>query len=109
MPTSLARGSKKGLFDVHYEGDLRHWTGSYDVPALDEGWILRGSRWIGQVTTQTAIVLNMEYAPLEDVRVREALALAMDFEWQNRVRVCFFDRGSHLRFGNDNRFRLALN
>ena len=86
LDATVAREAfRKGLFDVHYEGDLRHWTGSYDVPAVDNGWILRGSRRIGQVTTQTAIVLNTEYAPLEDVRVREALTLAMDFEWQNRV------------------------
>ena len=86
LDANVAReGFKKGLFDVHYEGDLRHWIGSYDVPALDKRWILRGSRRIGQVTIQTAIVLNMEYAPLEDIRVREALTLAMDFDWQNRV------------------------
>ena len=45
LDANVAREAfRKGLFDVHYEGDLRHWTGSYDVPALDKRWILRGSR-----------------------------------------------------------------
>ena len=43
LDANVAREAfRKGLFDVHYEGDLRHWTRSYDVPALDKGWILRG-------------------------------------------------------------------
>ena len=41
----------------------------------------------------TGIVLNLDQQRLRDVRVREALTLALDFEWQNRV----FQYGSQTR------------
>ena len=77
---------RKGLFDIYFETDIRHWESSYDVPALEQGLIIKEMRslekFIGQ---QTAIVLNLDLERLRDVRVREALTLAFDFEWQNRV------------------------
>jgi microcin C transport system substrate-binding protein len=77
---------RKGLFDIYFETDIRHWESSYDVPALEQGLIIKEIRslekFIGQ---QTAIVLNLDLERLRDTRVREALTLAFDFEWQNRV------------------------
>ena len=77
---------RKGLFDIYFETDIRHWESSYNVPALEQGLIIKEIRslekFIGQ---QTAIVLNLDLERLRDVRVREALTLAFDFEWQNRV------------------------
>lgn len=84
---SVAReGFRKGLFDVMFESDIRHWVASYDVPALANGWLVQGTREVRKfIGAQTAIALNTDREHLRDVRVREALSLAMDFEWQNRV------------------------
>ena len=77
---------RKGLFDIYFETDIRHWKSSYDIPAVERGLLIKETRslkkFIGQ---QTAIVWNLDQKQLQDVRVREALTLAFDFEWQNRV------------------------
>ncbi len=79
--TVAREGLRKGLFDIYFETDIRHWESSYDVPALSEGLIVKETRslekFIGQ---QTTIVMNLDLERLQDVRVREALALAFDFE-----------------------------
>lgn len=85
---------RKGLIDVYWETDIRYWIDSYDIPALREGRLRKDIRSvkknIGQVR---ALVLNLTRETLRDARVREALTLAFDFEWQNRV----FHHGSQSR------------
>lgn len=77
---------RKGLFDIYFENDIRHWVSSYDIPALAEGSLIMETRSLEKfIGLGTAIVLNLDQERLQDVRVREALTLALDFEWQNRV------------------------
>ena len=77
---------RKGLFDLFLETDIRYWHASYDIPAVKEGRLLKDtrivSRYIGQ---ELALVFNLDREMFRDPRVREALTLAFDFEWQNRV------------------------
>ena len=84
---TVARESlRKGLFDIYFETDIRHWTASYDVPAVRAGHLIRDTRSVRKfIGARLAIALNTDHEKLRDVRVREALTLAMDFEWQNRV------------------------
>ena len=92
---TVARESlRKGLFDVYFEGDIRHWASSYDVPAVRTGRLLQDTRKVRKfIGPRFAIALNTDHEKLRDVRVREALTLGMDFEWQNRV----FQHGSERR------------
>ena len=85
--TSVAREALgKGLLDVFWESDIRHWHTSYDIPALKTGRLLMDTRKVSKyVGQERALVFNLEREKLRDVRVREALTLAFDFEWQNRV------------------------
>ena len=77
---------RKGLLDVFWETDVRYWHASYDIPALKTGRLRkdtrRVSRYIGQ---ENALAFNLQRELFRDARVREALTLAFDFEWQNRV------------------------
>lgn len=84
---SVAREAfRKGLFDIMFENDIRHWMSSYDVPALADNRIRRSTREVRKfIGAERAIALNSRRSFLSDVRVREALTLAFDFEWQNRV------------------------
>ena len=85
---------RKGLFDIHFETDIRHWNSSYDIPALEAGSLIMETRSLQKfIGFATAIVLNLDRERMQDVRVREALTLALDFEWQNRV----FQYGSQSR------------
>ena len=85
---------RKGLFDIYFETDIRHWISSYDIPALETGALIMETRSLQKfIGLASAIVLNLDRERLQDVRVREALTLALDFEWQNRV----FQYGSQER------------
>lgn len=72
---------RKGLTDFRLEEDIRHWI-SYDT---DERFKRDTIRWRLLSGAQRAITLNTRRSHLSDIRVREALTLALDFDWQNRV------------------------
>ena len=92
--TVAREGFRKGLFDIHFETDIRHWIDSYNIPALEKGWLLKETRRVTKfIGMQTAIAFNTDRERFRDVRVREALTVALDFEWQNRV----FRHGSQQR------------
>ena len=85
---------RKGLFDIYFETDIRHWMSSYDIPAVEAGSLIMETRFLQKfIGPASAIVLNLDRERFKDVRVREALTLALDFEWQNRV----FQYGSQQR------------
>ena len=77
---------RKGLFDAWFERDDRYWATGYDIPARDKGWLvldyLDDREEIG---VNRVIALNNRRDRFKDPRVREALTLAVDFEWENRV------------------------
>jgi len=77
---------RKGLTDLWTEVDLRFLATAYDIPARSKGWLLTDHREFRMETGVRQVVsLNNRVERFRDVRVREALALAMDFDWQNRV------------------------
>ena len=77
---------RAGLVDVWTESDSRHWLFSYDVPAVERGWLRKGTLGSGAVRgPRWRLALNTQRQPFDDPLVREALAHAFDFEWQNRA------------------------
>ena len=77
---------RKGLVDIWTEGDIRYWHNGYDTPAFEKGWIRKIRRHFGiEVGVRSSIALNNRLPRFRDRRVRQALTLAMDFEWQNRT------------------------
>ena len=77
---------RKGLFDLYVERDIRHWHAAEDIPALQSGRLLKDTRPVASIIGQQwSLVFNTARETLRDPRVREALTLAYDFEWQNRV------------------------
>ena len=77
---------RAGLIDVWTEDDSRHWLFSYDVPARERGWLRKGTLGSGAVRgSRWRLALNTQRQPFDDPLVREALAHAFDFEWQNRA------------------------
>ena len=97
---------RKGLFDIYFETDIRHWMSSYDIPAAEAGSLIMETRSLQKfIGLASAIVLNLDRERFRDVRVREALTLALDFEWQNRA----FQYGSQSRRAQEQlRYTLGL-
>ena len=77
---------RKGLIDIWTEQDVRYWDSAYDIPAFEKGWIKKIRRQFGiEIGVRRGIALNNRLEKFSDRRVRQALTLAMDFEWQNRT------------------------
>ena len=73
---------RKGLFDFRHEEEVRHWI-SYNS---EDGGLAKDILHMRRISgAQWAISLNTRRPHMKDVRVREALTLAADFHWQNRV------------------------
>ena len=76
----------KGLIDVHFEGDVRYWDTSNEIPAVASGKIKKDTfQTASRIGSQFVIVFNVDSDLFSDIRVREALTIAFDFEWQNRT------------------------
>ena len=86
LDATVAREAlRAGLFDVWTETDSRHWLASYDVPAREAGWLVLGTLVSDNHGPRFRLALNTRRQPFDDLRVREALFHALDFEWQIRV------------------------
>lgn len=82
---------RKGLLDLFFETDARYWNTAYDTPSPNAGRLhkrrlLKDTRQVGKsIGQERTLTFNLAREMFRDVRVREALTLAFDFEWQNRV------------------------
>ena len=76
---------KSGAYDFRREYVARNWAKAYDHPAVKDGRIIK--REVPDNTPQgmQAFVFNTRKVTLADARVREAVALTMDFEWLNKT------------------------
>ncbi len=74
---------KSGLVDVRIEADPTQWNSGYDFPAVTDGKITMEKIAANWPAPTTGFVFNTRRKMFEDVRVREALAMAFDFEWAN--------------------------
>ena len=77
---------RKGLLDIFFETDVRYWQTAYDTLAPNAGRLRKDTRRVRKsIGQERALTFNLDREMFRDARVREALTLAFDFEWQNRV------------------------
>jgi peptide/nickel transport system substrate-binding protein len=74
---------KKGDADVRLESDPARWTKAYDFAAVTEGKVVKEFFEQRSPAPASGLSFNTRRKMFEDVRVREALAMAFDFEWAN--------------------------
>lgn len=76
---------KAGAYDFRREYIARNWATAYDTPAVKDGRIIK--REIPDNTPQgmQAFIFNTRLAKFSDRRVREAIGLALDYEWINKT------------------------
>lgn len=84
---------KAGEFDFLYENSAKNWVRRHRGPQWEHGEIIKKQFTHQNNSGLQGFVYNTRRPLFADVRVRKALALAMDFEWMNRQ--LFFD--SYLR------------
>ena len=81
--TAAFEAFKAGEYTFRSEGDSKKWATGYDFPKTREGLVVTKELPDGSPPTPSGIVFNLGRETLQDRRVRQALALAFNFEWTN--------------------------
>ncbi len=76
---------KAGAYNFRQEFDATKWMTGYDFPAMRDSRAVREDIPESRVDSMRALMFNLRKPIFADRRVREALNLAFDFEWMNRV------------------------
>ncbi|MGJ8626111.1 MAG: extracellular solute-binding protein [Sulfitobacter sp.] len=81
--TAAFEAFKAGEYTFRREGDSKKWATGYDFPKVTRGDVVTEEIPDGAPATPSGIVFNLGSDVLKDRRVREAIALAFNFEWTN--------------------------
>ena len=73
-----------GEFDVVVEYRAKNWARMYKGPKFDSGELIKKTLHHQNGAGMQAFVMNLRRPQFQDKRVRQALSLALDFEWMNR-------------------------
>ena len=82
--TPIRLALKAGDIDFRLENQAKAWAEDYNVAVVEKGWLKKELVAHRMPTGMQAFVMNTRREQFADRRVREALALAFDFEWTNR-------------------------
>ena len=82
--TSRFEGLKAGEFDFLREFISRNWARQYTGKAFTSGELVKRAFENRNPGDFQGYVFNLRNPKFQDVRVRKAIGLAMDFEWMNR-------------------------
>lgn len=74
---------KSGDVDFRQEYISKNWSVAYDFDAVNEGRIVKEELPDESMQPMQAFVFNLRDPKFQDIRVRQALAYAFDFEWLN--------------------------
>jgi microcin C transport system substrate-binding protein len=82
--TSRFEGLKAGEYDFAREFSSRNWARQYYGKAFDTGELVKRAFENRNPGDYQGFVFNLRKDKFKDIRVRQALGLAYDFEWLNR-------------------------
>jgi microcin C transport system substrate-binding protein len=82
--TAQLEAFKAGEFDFIQAFVAREWARAYTGKAFDRGQLIKRELPHGNAGDFQGFIFNTRIPKLADVRVRQALGLAMDYEWMNR-------------------------
>ncbi|MFC7453534.1 extracellular solute-binding protein [Insolitispirillum peregrinum] len=107
---------KAGAYDVRPENVAKLWATGYDFPAVKDGKVLKLDVPHKMPSGMQGFAYNLRRPLFQDDRVRQALALAFDFEWSNQNlfygqylrTVSYFDNSELAATGLPGKDELAL-
>ncbi len=82
--TVALQALKAGEYDFHIENVAKNWATAYNISAVQNGWLIKAEIPHQRPTGMQAFVYNTRRPIFQDIRVREALSYAFDFEWINK-------------------------
>jgi len=91
---------KAGQFDYWLEISAKNWATAYNTPAVRDGRLIKEEIPNGNPTGMQGFIFNLRKPVFQDVRVRQALSLLLDFEWTNKQLFNGAYKRSSSYFGN---------
>lgn len=82
--TAQLEGFKAGEFDLIQSFIAREWARAYTGKQFSSGQLVKRELKHSNAGDFQGFLFNTRLPKFQDVRVREAIGLAMDFEWMNR-------------------------
>ena len=82
--TAQFEGFKAGEFDYIQAFVAREWARGYKGKLFDNGTLIKKELQHGNAGDFQGFMFNTRLPKFKDARVRQAIALAMDYEWMNR-------------------------
>ncbi|NOE85434.1 ABC transporter substrate-binding protein [Vibrio cholerae] len=93
--TVMLEAFKAGEFDLREENQAKFWATSYTGRNFDQGLIKKEEIAHQAPASTQGFIFNTQRPVFQDVRVREALNYALDFEWMNKN--LFYDQYQRTR------------
>lgn len=81
--TVAVEALKAGEFDFRKENISKMWKTSYNIAQVEDGRMIQEELPDGKPTGMQSFVFNTRRTPFDDIKFREALLYAYDFEWAN--------------------------
>ena len=75
---------KSGNVDIRTEQDPGRWTMAYDFPAIKNGQTRKETIKHGRVERTWGFIFNLRREPFNDLHLRKALSLMVDYAWINQ-------------------------
>lgn len=76
---------KADQYDIRLENKAKTWATEYNFPAVQSGRVIKLEQQHENPSGMQGFLFNTRRSPLNDIRIREAISLAFDFEWSNRA------------------------
>lgn len=76
---------KAGSVSIYREGNAQRWTNSYDFPAIAEGRMVQSEIPHQRPSGMVGFVMNTRDPKFADIRVRDAMIHAFNFEFINQT------------------------
>ena len=84
-PTVSLHAFKAGEYDLRQENISRAWATAYNGPPFEDGFIIKEEIDNDVNQGMQCFVYNTRRDLFKDIKVRQALAYAFDFEWTNKT------------------------
>ncbi len=78
-------GFKSGQYRFRPENKASNWATGYNFPAVKAGLIKKEAISSKNPVPMQGLIMNQRRALFQDIRVRQALSHAYDFEWMNKT------------------------
>ncbi len=114
--TAELEALKAGVLDLREDFTSRHWATEYKLASVDQGRLIKLDLPDQTTSGAQGFFINMRKPKFSDVRTRQALGLAFDFEWSNanlfygmyKRTGSFFDNSTMKATGTPSPAELAL-